>query len=148
MVFSSSVFGDGQTLTFSDTDHSELEDRSRTYGISNKARLLVVVHTERRNGIRIISARKATRYKKASMKTVDPDIPELKREDLGKGVRGKYLKHFVQSSNLVVLQPEIQKAFPTSEAVNKALASMLTFAQEAQGLTSRSGRTPRKRVTA
>jgi len=50
------VFGDGMALTFSDTDHSDLEDRSRTYGFSNKARLLVVVHTERRNGIRIISA--------------------------------------------------------------------------------------------
>ena len=59
-----SVFGDGRALTFSDTDHSEFEDRSRTYGISNKARLLVVVHTERRIGIRIISARKATRYEK------------------------------------------------------------------------------------
>ena len=86
--------------------------------------------------------------KKASMKTVDQDIPELKRDELGKGVRGKYLKHFVQGSNVVVLQPEIQKAFPTSEAVNKALASMLAFAQETQGLTGRSGRTPRKRVTA
>jgi uncharacterized protein len=60
-----SVFGDVQALTFSDTDHSEFEDRSRTYGMSNKARLLVVVHTERRNGIRIISARKATRYEKS-----------------------------------------------------------------------------------
>jgi uncharacterized DUF497 family protein len=59
-----SVFGDGRALTFSDTDHSELEDRSRTYGISSKARFLVVVHTERRNGIRIISARKAKRYEK------------------------------------------------------------------------------------
>ena len=59
-----SVFGDGRALTFSDTDHSELEDRSRTYGVSNKERLLVVVHTERRNSIRIISTRKATRYEK------------------------------------------------------------------------------------
>lgn len=59
-----SVFGDGRALTFSDTDHSELEDRSRTYGFLNKTRLLVVVHTERRNGIRIISARKATRSEK------------------------------------------------------------------------------------
>jgi len=58
------VVGDGRALSFSDTDHSELEDRSRTYGVSNKMRLLVVVHTERRNGIRIISARKATRYEK------------------------------------------------------------------------------------
>lgn len=70
--------------------------------------------------------------KKASMKMADQDIPELKRDELGKGVPGKCLKHFLQGSNVVVLQPEIQKAFPTSEAVNKALASMLAFAQEAQ----------------
>ena len=86
--------------------------------------------------------------KKRSMKTVDQDIPELTRDQLGKGVRGKYLKHFSQGSNVVVLQPEILKAFPTSDAVNKALASMLAFAQETQSLTSRSSRTPRKRAAA
>jgi hypothetical protein len=86
--------------------------------------------------------------KKASMKMVDRDIPELKRDALRKGVRGKYLKSFVQGSNVVVLQSEIRKAFLTSEAVNKALASMLAFAKETQGLTGRSGRTTRKRVAA
>lgn len=56
------VFGDPLAVTFSDTDHSEGEDRSRTYGISREGRLLVVVHTERPNTVRIISARKATRH--------------------------------------------------------------------------------------
>ena len=59
-----SVFADGLALTFADTDHYESEARSRTYGTSNKDRLLVVVHTERRDSVRIISARKATRYEK------------------------------------------------------------------------------------
>ncbi|MSQ59361.1 MAG: BrnT family toxin [Betaproteobacteria bacterium] len=59
-----SVFADGLALTFADTDRFESEDRSRTYGISNKGRLLVVVHTERHNNVRIISARKATQYEK------------------------------------------------------------------------------------
>jgi hypothetical protein len=86
--------------------------------------------------------------KKASTKMADQDIPELTRDQLGKGVRGKYLKHFSQGSNVVVLQPEIQKAFPTSEAVNKALASMLAFAKETQGLTSHPSRKPRKDITA
>ena len=86
--------------------------------------------------------------KKASTKTVDQDIPELKRDQLGTGVRGKYLKHFAQGSNVVVLQPEILKALPTSEAVNQALASMLAFAQETQGLTRRTSRTPRKHSAA
>ena len=73
--------------------------------------------------------------KKRSTSKDDQDIPELKREQLGVGVRGKYHKQFMQGSNVVVLQPEIQKAFPTSEAVNKALASMLAFTQEAQAIT-------------
>ena len=59
-----SVFADALALTFADTDHFETEERSRTYCISNKGRLLVVVHTERRDNVRIISARKATRYEK------------------------------------------------------------------------------------
>jgi len=84
--------------------------------------------------------------KKASTTKAKQDIPELKREQLGVGVRGKYFKNFTQGSNVVVLQPEIQKAFPTSEAVNKALASMLDFAQATQSLTGRSKRTPRKRA--
>jgi uncharacterized DUF497 family protein len=60
-----SAFGDTMGLTFADTDHSKGEDRSRTYALSNKTRLLVVVHTERRDVVRIISARKATRYEKS-----------------------------------------------------------------------------------
>ena len=83
--------------------------------------------------------------KKTSISKDDQDIPELKREQLGVGVRGKYHKQFTQGSNVVVLQPEIQKAFPTSEAVNKALASMLAFTQEAQTLTHPK-RTSRKRA--
>jgi len=80
------------------------------------------------------------------MSKADQDIPELKREQIGVGIRGKYLQRFTHGSNVVVLQPEIQKAFPTSEAVNKALASMLAFAQEAQALTGRSKQTSRKRA--
>ena len=44
------------------TEHPDEEYRSRTYGISGKGHLLVVIHTERPDSIRIISARKATRY--------------------------------------------------------------------------------------
>ena len=80
---------------------------------------------------------------KKFMKKDELDIPVYTREQLGKGIRGKYFKHF-QVSNVVVLRPEIQKAFPTSEAVNAALASMLAFAEETRGLAGRSTRTARK----
>ncbi len=83
--------------------------------------------------------------KKASTKPDDQEIPELKREQLGRGVRGKYFKRFNRGSNVVVLRPGIQKAFPTSEAVNNALASYLAFAREAKGLTSRIWIPPKKK---
>jgi hypothetical protein len=63
-----SVFADPRASTFADTDHSDIEDRSRTYGISKHGRVLVVVHTERRGSIRIISSRKATRYEEGIYK--------------------------------------------------------------------------------
>lgn len=75
--------------------------------------------------------------KKQSTKADDLDIPVLKLEQLGSGVRGKYLKQFQQSSNVVVVRPELLKAFQTSAAVNDALASYLAFAQEARKLTQR-----------
>ena len=80
------------------------------------------------------------------MNKADQDIPELKREQLGVGVRGKYFKRYAHASNVVVLQPEIQKAFPTSEAVNKALTSLLAFAQETRKLTVRPKTPSRKRA--
>ena len=54
------VFGDFVSLTISDSTHSETEDRWIIIGESNIHRLIVVVHTERRDRIRIISARQAT----------------------------------------------------------------------------------------
>jgi hypothetical protein len=72
--------------------------------------------------------------KMASTNKADQDIPALKREELGKGVRGKYFQQYTQQSNVVVMKPEIMKAFLTPEAVNKALASMLAFNEETQSL--------------
>jgi hypothetical protein len=68
-------------------------------------------------------------HEKDIYEQADQDIPVLKREQLGKGVRGKYFQQYTQQSNVVILKPEIMKAFPTSDAVNKALASMLAFSE-------------------
>ena len=56
----STVFGDPLAVTIPDPDHSGEEFRSITIGQSALGRLLVVVHTERREGLRIISARRPT----------------------------------------------------------------------------------------
>lgn len=56
----STVFGDPLSLTIPDP-HSQAEDRFIILGHSNQGKLLVVVHTERGDNIRIISARRASR---------------------------------------------------------------------------------------
>jgi len=64
--------------------------------------------------------------------------PEYRREDLGPGVRGKYFESYQKGTNLVLLSPDVAKAFPTEEAVNDALRSLIELAQKSIGLTRRS----------
>jgi hypothetical protein len=80
-------------------------------------------------------------------KNKDEMRAEYKRSDFTKLERGKFYKAVAKGTSVVLLDPAIAKVFPTSEAVNKALASMLAFTQEAQTLTHPK-RTPRKRAAA
>jgi uncharacterized DUF497 family protein len=54
------VFRDDLSITATDPDHSEEEERYITVGLSSRDRLLMVAHTERGNSVRIISARELT----------------------------------------------------------------------------------------
>lgn len=56
----SSIFDDPLFITFLDNEHSIDEERYISIGLSNKTRVLLVAHTERKDKVRIISARKAT----------------------------------------------------------------------------------------
>jgi uncharacterized DUF497 family protein len=60
------AFADPLSLTIPDPVHSQSEDRFIMLGTSHNGKLLVVVHTERRNSIRIISARRASRKERKS----------------------------------------------------------------------------------
>lgn len=55
------VFQDPFLVTFLDEYQSDYEDRFISIGISERQRLLLVIHTDRGDAIRIISAREATR---------------------------------------------------------------------------------------
>jgi uncharacterized DUF497 family protein len=66
----STVFADGLSLTIQDPAHSQVEDRFVTIGSSYRGRLLVVVHTERGDNIRIISARRASRRERKSYEEI------------------------------------------------------------------------------
>jgi uncharacterized DUF497 family protein len=57
----STIFRDERSLTIDDPVHSTSENRFVTIGRSHDGRLLVVVHTARRDNNRIISARPASR---------------------------------------------------------------------------------------
>lgn len=70
---------------------------------------------------------------------------EYRREDLGELVRGKYAERCRKASNVVVIAPEVQKAFPNAQAVNDALRGLIELAQ-ATGLATPAPRSPRKRA--
>lgn len=53
-----------------------------------------------------------------------------KEYDFSKGVRGKYAKRFGEGTNLVRLEPDVARAFPTSEAVNNALRDLARHSAE------------------
>ena len=78
----------------------------------------------------------------AKYKVLADDLrPEYKRTDFGVMERGKYAAKTWAALKIAVLEPEIAKAFPTSEAVNDALAMMLTIASEAKRVTNPPKRT-------
>ncbi len=52
--------------------------------------------------------------------------PSYKRSDFGDMVRGKYAKRIRESTNVIVLDPEVAKAFPNDEAVNNALRGLIS----------------------
>lgn len=66
--------------------------------------------------------------KKVKVSKRNPDLPD--EIDFGSpearrtGVRGKYAKRYAEGTNLVLIEPELSKMFPTAEAVNRALRAM------------------------
>lgn len=60
------VFADPLSLTIPDPAHSQTEERFIVLGHSHQRKLLVVVHTERGDTLRIISARRASRRERKS----------------------------------------------------------------------------------
>jgi hypothetical protein len=84
------------------------------------------------------------------MKKADPTDesgelrPEYKRSDFGTLVRGKYASRIAEETNIVILEPEVAKAFPNDKAVNEALRGLIRIAEA----TVRTPRSPRSRAKA
>ncbi len=58
----STVLADPNLLTLDDSRHSTNEDRQIAVGYSNRLRILMVIHVERGQRWRIISARRSTAH--------------------------------------------------------------------------------------
>lgn len=67
-----------------------------------------------------------------SMKTNNRNDPrpEYDFSSMRGGVRGKYVARYRAGTNLVLLDPEVARAFPTDAAVNQALRAVLEMANE------------------
>jgi len=84
--------------------------------------------------------------KKAKSLMSDDLRPEYKRSDFGEIIRGKYARRISKATNVVVLDPEVAKAFPNDKAVNDTLRSLLDLAKMSSRLRS-TGRAKRQRAS-
>lgn len=54
---------------------------------------------------------------------------EYTREELGEGVRGKYYDRYREGTNVALLEDDVAAAFPDSQALNRALRSLMRIAE-------------------
>ena len=75
--------------------------------------------------------------KKDNKAVLDPDIQaEYDFASMKGGVRGKYADRYRAGVNLVLLEPEVAKAFPTADAVNQALRTLMRAARPSRRLAA------------
>ncbi len=54
----------------------------------------------------------------------------LDEYDFSHGVVGKYARQYAEGTNIVLLDPDVAKVFPNSEAVNQALRAIAQIIQQ------------------
>ena len=85
--------------------------------------------------------------KKAGQGSSDELRAEYRLSDFTSLVREKYYRRYMESSNVVVLEPDVHRRFRNSSAVNKALRSCMRAEGTRRGQTKRPARTRRDRRT-
>jgi len=75
-------------------------------------------------------------------KTKDNEMRRsYKRSDFVKLERGKFYAEVARGTSVALIEPAIAKAFPTSRAINEALAGLLALTEKTSRITRRSVRT-------
>jgi hypothetical protein len=75
--------------------------------------------------------------KKVRKSTGDEIRAAYKRSDFKKLERGKFYEKVVTRSNVVVLEPKVAKAFPSSAIVNETLSNLMELARKSARPKSR-----------
>jgi hypothetical protein len=70
--------------------------------------------------------------------------PEYDLAHLKGGIRGKYYKQATAGTNLVLLDPDLARAFPDSNSVNRALRLLQDVATKSSRRTRTSARARRR----
>jgi hypothetical protein len=66
----------------------------------------------------------------------DLEIPPVAREELRRGVMGKYYRAVMANSNVVRIAKDLSDAFPNEASVNQALRELLKFRETLAGITA------------
>ncbi|PIV66150.1 MAG: hypothetical protein COS10_07740, partial [Nitrospirae bacterium CG01_land_8_20_14_3_00_44_22] len=75
---------------------------------------------------------------KAKEKRISAELRPEYNFDYSKAVRGKYYRRILEEgANVVMLEPDVAKAFVDSSAVNDALRSLLNLTKTTQRLTKK-----------
>jgi uncharacterized DUF497 family protein len=130
-----SVFGDILAMNMPDPDHSEGEQRFLVLGMSAASRLIVVSYPKGRQGPELSALGSQRSANDGNMKTnkakksgvdVDTMRPEY---DFSNAVRSVTAARYAQGTNVVLLDPDVAKLFPDSQAVNEALRTFVRLAR-------------------
>jgi len=84
--------------------------------------------------------------KESAKRRSDELRPEYDLARLKGGVRGKYYKQASAGTNLVLLEPDVARAFPDSNSVNRALRLLQEIATKSSR-SARSSSNARRRAT-
>jgi uncharacterized DUF497 family protein len=130
------IFKDPLAVTIDDPEHSDDENRFVTIGITFFNDVYVIVHADRENRVRIISARHATRAERRKFMNEqfdrihdreDKDKDTMRPEyDFTNGVRGKYWKG--PGRRIVThmrIDQDVRRYFRTPDEVNDALRQLI-----------------------
>ncbi len=125
------VFGDPLSLTIGDPLHSHGEERFATNQPTVAYSSSFIQNVETGFASSVPAKPRAENAKIMSKPEEEQSAGDMLPEyDFSQGKCGKYAERYAEGSNVVVVAPDLVEAFPTSEAVNDALRSLVEREEE------------------